>query len=90
MESGPLLVTELSRLLLFLLVVVLLAVAMVAVAVALLVVVGIVVAEEAEDEEDGNNAAISCSALLMRFLRPCSAILWDVRFDVKFVERASG
>jgi hypothetical protein len=26
----------------------------------------------------------------MRFRRPCSAILWDVRFDVRFVESDAG
>ena len=38
----------------------------------------------------GSRASISLRALLIRFLRPCSAILWDVRFDVRLVERASG
>lgn len=40
--------------------------------------------------DEGSKEAISCRALLMRLRRPCSAILWEVRFDVRFVERASG
>lgn len=39
---------------------------------------------------EGKSAAISKRALLMRLRRPCSAILCEVRFDVRFVERASG
>ena len=38
----------------------------------------------------GSNAAISWSAVLMRFRRPCSAILWDVRLLVRFSDKASG
>lgn len=39
---------------------------------------------------DGRRACISCSAVLMRFRRPCSAILCEVRFDVRFVESDVG
>lgn len=38
----------------------------------------------------GRSDAISWRAVLIRFLRPCSAILCEVRLDVRFVERASG
>jgi hypothetical protein len=38
----------------------------------------------------GNRAAISCRAVLIRFRRPCSAILWLVRLLVKFSDKASG
>lgn len=40
--------------------------------------------------EGGSRAAISCNAVLIRFLRPCSAILCDVRLEVRFVDKASG
>ena len=44
-----------------------------------------------EDGVDGGNkAAISCNAVLMRFRRPCSASLCEVRLEVRFVERFSG
>lgn len=38
----------------------------------------------------GNSDCISLSASLMRFRRPCSATLWEVRFEVKPVESESG
>lgn len=38
----------------------------------------------------GRSDAISWRAVLIRFLRPCSAILCEVRLDVRLVERASG
>ena len=40
--------------------------------------------------EGGRRLAISWRAVLMRLRRPCSAILWDVRLEVRFVERVSG
>lgn len=39
---------------------------------------------------EGSRACISCSAVLMRFRRPCSAILCEVRFEVRFVESDVG
>lgn len=38
----------------------------------------------------GSSDCISFSASFIRFLRPCSATLWEVRFDVKPVDRDSG
>lgn len=38
----------------------------------------------------GRSDCISFNASLIRFLRPCSATLWDVRFDVSPVDRDSG
>lgn len=38
----------------------------------------------------GRSDAISWRAVLIRFLLPCSAILCDVRLDVRLVESASG
>ena len=38
----------------------------------------------------GRSDAISWRAVLIRFLRPCSAILCEVRLDVRLVESASG
>lgn len=46
--------------------------------------------DEKDDEEEGKRAAISCSALLILLRRPCSAILCEVRLEVRLVERASG
>lgn len=57
---------------------------------AVVVVVVEVETAEPEDEEEGKRAAISCSALLIRLRRPCSAILCEVRLEVRLVERASG
>lgn len=42
------------------------------------------------DAGGGRREAISWRAVFMRFLRPCSAILCEVRFEVKLVESASG
>jgi len=39
---------------------------------------------------DGSSDCISCNAVLMRFRRPCSAILCDVRFEVRLVESDVG
>lgn len=38
----------------------------------------------------GRSDCISLSASLMRFRRPCSATLWEVRFEVRPVESESG
>ena len=38
----------------------------------------------------GRSADISCRAWLMRFRRPCSAILCDVRLLVRFSDSVSG
>jgi hypothetical protein len=51
---------------------------------------GLLASGVAPSRGEGRRACISCRAMLMRLRRPCSAILWEVRFEVRLVEREVG